>query len=121
MSTPGPSPRLKSLTTTHDHPGPAQPARATAGRSTPKTAARQGAPSAVRPDSHTGREPRVIAWLRIIGAPGRGEPPRAISRCRCGRHLTATGQADVIALVQDHAHHRTLCTLHTATERKQAA
>ncbi|SCE48365.1 hypothetical protein GA0115240_167025 [Streptomyces sp. DvalAA-14] len=63
----------------------------------------------------------MIAWLHIVAPSDWRATPRATSHCLCGRHVTAKGRDVVLALVADHADHRTLCTLHTAPERRQAA
>ncbi|MGW3692060.1 hypothetical protein [Streptomyces sp. NPDC005125] len=47
-------------------------------------------------------------------------PPRAIptatSTCLCGRNRSAVGRRKVIALVEEHAHHRTVCPFRTNQE-----
>jgi hypothetical protein len=114
-------PALKSLTPTPDRPGPATPAGSATGSGAPKAAARQGVPSAGGPDRHAGGEQRLIGWLHIGAPPNWGSPVSATSHCDCGRHITAHGRPDVLALVKGHAEHRTACPLHTAPERRQAA
>ncbi|MGW1351237.1 hypothetical protein ACWCQE_18455 [Streptomyces sp. NPDC002409] len=103
-----PSP-LKSLPATPTGPGSAEPAPASSGSSAPKDVGRQAVPSSVRSDPQTddGRYP--IAWLTIT-AP-RGATPTATSVCDCGRNLFAAGHRRVLALIDDHARHRTLCPL----------
>ncbi|WP_433890742.1 hypothetical protein [Streptomyces sp. CA-111067] len=48
-------------------------------------------------------------------------PVSATSHCDCGRHLTAHGRTDVMALVASHVEHRAVCPLHNAPERRAAA
>jgi hypothetical protein len=120
MTTTEPRPALKSLTHTPDQPSPAQPAGASTGRSAPKVAARQGAPSALGPDPHAAGKPRVIGWLHVICPDDWRAPVRATSHCDCGRHATADTRADVIALVKAHVDHRTRCPLHNTPERRKA-
>lgn len=120
MTTPT-APPLKRRTSTSGRPRPAEPARASAGRGAPKVAARQGVPSAVRPDPHPGTGPRVIGWLHIVTPPYRDATPRATSHCDCGRHTTAHGRDDVLDLITAHHEHRTHCPLHTTPETRQAA
>ncbi len=121
MTTTEPRPALKSLTPTPDQPRPAEPAGTTSGRGAPKVAARQGVPSAGRPDPQHSNGPRVIGWLHIQLPTSWRKVPRAVSHCDCGRHVTARGHDAVVALIAAHAEHRALCTLHTAPERRQAA
>ncbi|MFJ5608402.1 hypothetical protein ACIQCJ_03340 [Streptomyces sp. NPDC093221] len=120
MSTPEPRRRLKSLTSTPARARPAKPASASTGGDAPKVAA-EGVPSALVTGPSPAREPQVIGWLHIVLPTSWRKEPRATSHCGCGRHITARGHDDVIALVTAHAEHRTLCTLHTASERRQAA
>lgn len=80
-----------------------------------KAAARQGVPSSLRPDPRPGDGRRPIAWLTIT-AP-RGATPTATSVCDCGRNLFAAGYRRVLALIDDHTRHRTLCPLRTTEER----
>jgi hypothetical protein len=121
MTSPGHPPLKCPTTQATNHTSTATPAGPTAGRGAPKVAARQGAPTAVIPDPHAGREVRLIGWLHIELPTSWRKVPRAISHCECGRHLTAQGHDQVIALVKDHADHRTRCLLHTAPERSRAA
>lgn len=64
-----------------------------------------------------GRQP--IAWL-VVRTPHR-RTPTAESTCACGRHCTASGHADVRALIADHEAHRDLCPLRTSQEGRNAA
>ncbi|WP_329315661.1 hypothetical protein [Streptomyces sp. NBC_01262] len=122
MTTTEPRPRLKSLTPTPDQPSTAEPADTPTGRSAPKFAARQGVLSSLRPDPQAddGRWP--LAWLHIVAPPSWRAPARAVSHCACGRHVEAVGRDDVLALVEAHTAHRTVCPLRNpAPERRQAA
>lgn len=97
-------------------------ARSTAPRATvgePEDAARQGVRSACNPDPHSDDGRRPIAWLRIV-AP-RGATPTATSRCACGRDRSAVGKPRVLALIDDHADHRTVCPLRHPKEGRAAA
>ncbi len=47
--------------------------------------------------------------------------PTARSTCACGRDLTACGPQEVRDLIEDHAHHRTMCSLRDTPERRTAA
>ncbi|MFF7153124.1 hypothetical protein [Streptomyces sp. NPDC008139] len=119
-TTAGRSPRLKSLTTTPDQARPAEPAGAPAASGAPKAAA-EGVLSAVGmgPRPADGRRP--IAWLHIIAPSAREMPPRAVSRCECGRYLTARGRTRVLALIENHVEHRTVCPLHHTPEGRRTA
>jgi hypothetical protein len=116
-----PRPRLKSQPPTPDQARPAEPARTTVASSAPKVAA-EGVPSAVGPDAHAPDGRRPIAWLHIVTPSDWQIPPRANSRCECGRNLTAKGRARVLALIDDHTAHREVCPLRNpVAERRQAA
>ncbi|MFE4373274.1 hypothetical protein ACFRMN_34565 [Streptomyces sp. NPDC056835] len=117
MSTP-PRPRLKSLPTATDQPGPAEPAPAPSGSGALRVVA-EGVPSAVRPDPQQGDGRHPIAWLRIT-AP-KGATPTAASWCACGRDLFAAGHRKVLALITDHTDHRDRCTLRSSQEERNAA
>ncbi|MEU8462657.1 hypothetical protein [Streptomyces sp. NPDC029003] len=103
---------LKSLTQPPTSPSSAEPTPAADGSGAPKVVARQGVPSAVRPDPRRDDGRRPTAWLHI-SAPGRGVTPTARSWCACGRDLFAAGQARALALIADHDRHRTTCPLRT--------
>ncbi|MER7351171.1 hypothetical protein ABT390_37845 [Streptomyces aurantiacus] len=60
-----------------------------------------------------------MAWLHI-SAP-RGAIPTATSRCLCGRDRSAVGRTKVLALIDDHTAHRSLCPLRTTPEGRNAA
>jgi hypothetical protein len=120
MTTSRASAPLKRLTHTPDQPSSAQPAGAPTGRSAPKNAA-EGVPSAVRLDPRAEPRQRVIGWLHIAAPADRHGTARATSHCDCGRHLTAHGHDQVLALIADHHDHRTACPLHTAPKRRKAA
>ncbi|MFI6960767.1 hypothetical protein [Streptomyces sp. NPDC050255] len=111
MSTP-PRPRLEGHPPT---PGPslAEPARAAFRGGAAKGVA-EGVPSAVLPDQQTGDGRYPIAWL-TISAP-RGAIPSATSVCECGRNLFAAGHRKALALIADHADHKTRCPLRTDQE-----
>lgn len=74
----------------------------------------EGVPTAVRPDRQTGDGRYPIAWL-TISAP-RGAVPSATSVCACGRNLFAAGHRKALALIADHADHKTRCPLRTDQE-----
>lgn len=103
---------LKSLPSTPTGPGHAEPATASSGGGAAKDVA-EGVPSGFDPQAGDGRYP--IAWLTIT-AP-RGATPTATSTCQCGRNLFAAGHRRVLALIEDHASHRTRCPLRTTEER----
>ncbi|MFF8657803.1 hypothetical protein [Streptomyces huasconensis] len=122
MSTPG-RPRLKSIPPAPTGPRPAQQGEPRAAVGARKGVA-EGVPIAVRPDPRTTTPPRPdgrfpIAWLHIC-AP-RGTVPTATSRCECGRNHNAVGFGRVLALVDDHAAHRTVCPLRGHPEGRAAA
>ncbi|MFF4672375.1 hypothetical protein ACFY1C_21365 [Streptomyces sp. NPDC001279] len=110
-----PRPALKSLPATPTGPCLAGPAPATSGSGAPKNVGRKAVPSSLRPDPQVGDGRRPIAWLTIT-AP-RGTTPTATSVCDCGRNLFAAGHRRVLALIDDHTHHRNLCLLRTTEER----
>jgi hypothetical protein len=110
---------LKSVTGS-----PAGPlaARSTAPRpivGEPDGAARQGVRSACSSDPHGDDGRRPIAWLHVV-AP-RGAVPTATSRCACGRDRSAIGKPRVLALIDDHTAHRTVCPLRHPQEGRAAA
>jgi hypothetical protein len=110
---------LKSVTGS-----PAGPlaARSTAPRSAvgePEGAARQGVRTACSPDPRGDDGRRPIAWLHV--AAPRGAVPTATSRCACGRDRSAIGKPRVLALIDDHAAHRTVCPLRHPQEGRAAA
>ncbi|MFH8518248.1 hypothetical protein ACH4CE_24795 [Streptomyces gelaticus] len=77
-----------------------------------RKAVAEGVPPGSVPQVGDGRRP--IAWLTLT-AP-RGATPTATSTCQCGRNLFAAGHRRVLALIDDHARHRTLCPLRTPQE-----
>lgn len=100
---------------------PAEPTDARSGSSAPKVVA-EGAVSSVRPGPRPADGRRPVAWLHIITPSDWSMPPRAYSRCDCGRNLSARGRARVLALIDDHTAHRDLCPLRQpAPERSRAA
>ncbi|SEG46056.1 hypothetical protein SAMN05216223_105302 [Actinacidiphila yanglinensis] len=113
-------PGLKSLTAPATGPCLAEPAAPPTSRRAPKVAA-EGVPSAVLPDQRRITQQRLIGWLHIVAPPDWRARVSATSHCACGRHLTAHGRADVLALVADHAEHRAACPLRNAPERRHAA
>jgi hypothetical protein len=116
-----PPPPLKSKTAPTTGPHPAEPARGPAASSAPKVAA-EGVVTAVRPDPRPTDGRRPVAWLHIVTSSDWNMPPRAFSRCGCGRNLSARGHARVLALIESHTAHRDLCPLrHPAPERNRAA
>ncbi|MEU2719382.1 hypothetical protein [Streptomyces smyrnaeus] len=87
--------------------------------------ARQGVlsalPTAQQPTSPPAGDNRYpVAWLTIT-APGRGATPTATSVCACGRDRFAAGHRKVLALIEDHTTHRTLCPLLNRTTEGRAA
>lgn len=115
MSNPSPT---KSLPADHPSQTAEQPVDTTAVGG-PKVAARQGVPSALRPNPHRGDGHYPIAWLHI-SAP-RGAVPTATSKCACGRDRSAVGHAQVRALINSHTAHRDLCPLRNSQEGRAAA
>lgn len=118
MSTPRRLP-MKSPTGTPANPLAAPQPVDIAAVGEPKDAARQGVPSALRPDPRAGDGRYPVAWLRI-SAPYRAIPT-ATSWCACGRDRSAEGDADVWALIADHEAHRDTCPFHTHHEGRAAA
>ncbi|MEU5092110.1 hypothetical protein [Streptomyces sp. NPDC021356] len=116
---PRPRPCLKSITPTPDRPRPAAPAKPRTSVGEPEGVARQGVPTALRPDPRTGDGRYPIAWL-TISAP-RGATPTATSRCLCGWDRSAVGQRRVLALIDAHTAHRDTCPLRTPQEGRAAA
>ncbi|MFI8850248.1 hypothetical protein ACIGW3_08665 [Streptomyces sp. NPDC053499] len=117
-----PTPRLKSPNTTPESAPAAQQASHHSSSGT-KGDGRQAVISALSaaqqptsPPTGDGRYP--VAWLHVR-AP-RGASPAATSVCACGRDRYATGQRKVLALIEDHAAHRTVCPLRSP-ERRNAA
>ncbi|MGX9921917.1 hypothetical protein ACWIG4_18915 [Streptomyces sp. NPDC002248] len=83
-------------------------------------AARQGVVVALRPKPRPTRQRYPVGGLHVIAPPRR--TPRARSWCVCGRDRTTTGTTAVLALVAEHADHRTTCPrLNPATEGRAAA
>ncbi|MFI9422545.1 hypothetical protein ACIG54_03175 [Streptomyces achromogenes] len=119
MNTPS-RPRLKSITPTPDQPPAAEQAAPQAAVGEPKGAARKGVPSALRPGPHPGDDRYPIAWL-AISSPRYGHMPTATSRCECGWDRSAIGHAQVRALIEAHAAHRTACPLRNPREGRAAA
>lgn len=113
MTAPGPRPDLKSLTTTHEQPSPAEPPRGPYGRGAPKVVAK-GVRPAVLPDPHTptDREPRrVVAVLHIIAPPYWDAIPSGRSWCECGYQRHAVGRANTEQLILAHKRHQSACPL----------
>ncbi|MDI3423625.1 hypothetical protein [Streptomyces luteolus] len=84
----------------------------------------EGVIPALRPDPHPAKSPRPdgrypVAWLHIC-AP-RDAVPTATSRCECGRDRSAIGRHRVLALIEDHAAHRSTCPLRVPQEGRAAA
>jgi hypothetical protein len=117
MSTPARP--LKSITRAPANLDAARPATAGTSVGEPKGAARQGVRTACSPDPHGYDGRRPIAWLHIV-APC-GTTPTATSRCACGRDRSAIGKARVLALIDDHTAHRTVCPLRHPQEGRAAA
>lgn len=104
------------------HPRSAEPAHTPPGSGAPRVVARKGVLSAVRPDPERGDGRYPIAWLHVT-APGGGAIPTATSKCLCGRDRSAVGHRKVLALIEDHHAHRTVCSWRrsgAAAERKAA-
>ncbi|WP_198357986.1 hypothetical protein [Streptomyces fildesensis] len=112
MTAPGPHPVLKSLTTTPDQPGPAEPAHALSG-SGALTVVAEGVRTAVLPESHTGRDPRrrVVAVLHVVAPPYWKAIPSGRSWCECGYQRQAVGRANTEQLILAHKRHQAACTL----------
>ncbi|MFH8737846.1 hypothetical protein [Streptomyces sp. NPDC017964] len=70
-------------------------------------------------DANTPSTPWIVGSLDIK-APYR-RTPTARSTCACGRDITARGPAEIRALTEAHAYHRTVCALHNLPERRNAA
>jgi hypothetical protein len=113
------APQVKATRATNG-PRPAEPPPTPAAGSTPENAARKGVrtvlPAATRRHGNGARF-TAVAWLTIttIGT------PRARSRCACGRDRTARGREPVLALITEHAHHRTACPLRTPHADQEGA
>nr|WP_239115858.1 hypothetical protein [Streptomyces sp. SID8499] len=114
-----PRPLLKSITPTPDRVSAAEPAAPMTAVGEPKGVARQGVPTALRPDPRPADGCYPVAWL-TISAP-RGATPTATSRCLCGWDRSAVGQRRVLALITDHTSHRAACPLRTPQEGRAAA
>ncbi|MEV6807318.1 hypothetical protein [Streptomyces sp. NPDC051132] len=119
MTTPS-RPRLKSITSTPDRPPAAEPAAPRTAVGEPKGAARQGVPSAIRSDPRPGDVRYPVAWL-VVSSPRYGHMPTAASQCACGWDHSAIGHAQVRALIEAHATHRTACPLRNPREGRAAA
>ncbi|WP_326650957.1 hypothetical protein [Streptomyces sp. NBC_01750] len=114
MSTrPRPS-SLKSLPAAPTGPSLAGPASAASDGGAPKVVGRTAVLSSVRPDPQQGDGRYPIAWLHIVTP--QHAIPTATSVCACGRNRSAVGHKQVIALVEGHTAHRTLCALRTTQE-----
>ncbi|MFD4631695.1 hypothetical protein ACFVYR_14360 [Streptomyces sp. NPDC058284] len=70
-------------------------------------------------DADAPADPQIVGYLEIRAPHKR--PPTARSTCACGRDIAARGVADVHALIDSHAYHRTVCPLHDQPERRNAA
>ncbi|WP_272261584.1 hypothetical protein [Streptomyces xanthophaeus] len=99
-------------------PSSAEPAVAPDGSSALKVVA-EGVPSSVRPDPHSDDGRRPVAWLHIVAPPAYGASPSVRSWCSCGHDIFAAGRARTLALIADHAQHRTSCP--RLTQRREAA
>lgn len=100
-------------------PGSAEPAPAADGSGAPKVVA-EGVPSSLLPDPHPADGRYIVAVLRIC-AP-RGAVPTAHSKCECGHDRSAVGHNNVLALIQLHTDHRTVCPLgRVSADRRKAA
>ncbi|MGW2518709.1 hypothetical protein ACWC09_17175 [Streptomyces sp. NPDC001617] len=117
MSAP-PRPRLKSIAATPDGPSAAPQPVDTTAVGAPKVAA-EGVRTALRPDPHTSDGRYIVAMLQV-SAPYQATPT-ATSQCLCGRHRTAVGERQVLALIADHTAHRDACPLRTPQEGSAAA
>ncbi|MFF1559826.1 hypothetical protein [Streptomyces sp. NPDC058279] len=110
---------LKSLPAPPTGLGSAEPAPATGGSGAPKVVA-EGVPSSLRPDPRPADGRYVVAVLHIC-AP-RGAVPTAHSKCECGHDRSAVGHNNVLALIQLHTDHRTVCPLgRVSADRRKAA
>lgn len=117
MSTPN-RPRLKSIPSAPTGPRPAVQGGLRPAVGASKGVA-EGVPIAVRPHPSRGDGRFPIAWLHIC-AP-HGTVPTATSRCECGRDRSAVGHGKVLALIDDHAAHRTVCPLRAPQKGRAAA
>ncbi|MFJ5802535.1 hypothetical protein [Streptomyces decoyicus] len=121
MTAPTNPPPIKSLPATNRR-SPAEPDRAPAGSGAPKVVARQGVPSAVRPDPHTttpaGAE-RVFFGLHVIAPPSRSAATSATAACPCGYRRNAKGRDGVLQLVADYTDHKTACPRYTGIAEKR--
>lgn len=113
-------PRLKSINPAPDQPPAAEPAAPRPAVGEPKGAARQGVPTAVRPDQHPARDRYPVAWL-VVSSPRYGHMPTAASQCACGWDHRAIGHAQVRALIEAHTAHRATCPLRSLREGRAAA
>ncbi|QKW24707.1 hypothetical protein HUT11_23155 [Streptomyces seoulensis] len=116
---PRPTSPLEGQPFTPADPHVAEPAVPAVGVGEPKGAARQGVPSAVRPDSRRGDDRYPAAWL-LISAP-KGGMPTATSRCLCGRDRSAIDRRRVLVLISAHTAHRDTCPLRITPEGRVAA
>ncbi|MGW0554400.1 hypothetical protein ACWDZ6_09405 [Streptomyces sp. NPDC002926] len=119
MSTPPRPTTLKSLPAASTVPPVAVPVPAPTGSGAPKVAARQGVPSAPRPDPYQGDGRYPVAWLHI--AAPKGAIPTATSKCVCGHDRSAVGRHNVLVLIDDHTAHRDECPLRIRQEGRAAA
>uniref|UniRef100_UPI003FA68AE1 hypothetical protein n=1 Tax=Streptomyces sp. IBSBF 3352 TaxID=2903523 RepID=UPI003FA68AE1 len=110
---------LDCPTNTPTDPHAAAPAVDAAAVGEPKGVARQGVRSACGSDPHGDDGRRPVAWLHIL-AP-RGAVPTVTSRCACGRDRSAVGKPRVLALIDEHTAHRTVCPLRASQEGRAAA
>ncbi|MGW6939489.1 hypothetical protein ACWGF3_10850 [Streptomyces xanthophaeus] len=113
-----PHPPLEGPTPTPSGISPAEPASAPDCGGAPRVVA-EGVPSSVRPDPHADDGRRPVAWLHIVAPPSYGASPSVRSWCSCGRDIFAAGHARTLALIADHAQHRTSCS--RLTQRREAA
>ncbi|MFJ3826589.1 hypothetical protein ACIPWI_01360 [Streptomyces sp. NPDC090046] len=103
---------------TPEHTSSAEPAPTLDGRGAPRVVA-EGVPLSVRPDPPVDDGRRPVAWLHIVAPPSYGASPSVRSWCSCGRDMFAAGRARALALIEDHAQHRTVCS--RLTQRREAA
>ncbi|MFJ3758843.1 hypothetical protein [Streptomyces sp. NPDC090080] len=113
-------PLLKSITTTPDGPQAAHPRELPAAGGEPKGAARKGVRTSSNPRAGTFPDPTPERpGIRIYAPPVYRHPydgarwskryadtPNAACACPCGLTATATGAADVAALICDYEYHR---------------
>ncbi|MEU3465955.1 hypothetical protein ABZ721_39215 [Streptomyces sp. NPDC006733] len=77
----------------------------------------------VSPDPHIPADGPawVVAWIRIVAPDYYTERVSAHAWCTCGFERRATTRRGVLAVVEQHLAHRTLCPLRNPAEGSRAA